>query len=133
MRWLIILVTCFVMSCATVGGQGKFVDEMMKAPTEPSEWRMIKEKGWTPIFDNGNVWNLYVVEDGHLVVLAQCRYQYVKVMGIEMWQGSYYDAVSDFNPFGHYLVERDLESLSGCVEWVEHQVLGGYYVKLIPR
>jgi hypothetical protein len=111
-----------------MGGQGSFIDGMMKAPTESSEWRFIKEKGWTPLHDNGKTWNLYVVEDDHLVALAQCRYQYVKVMGTEMWKGSYFTGRSEFKPYDRYLIKRDLENLSGCVEWAEHQVLGGYFI-----
>jgi hypothetical protein len=93
---------------------------------------LIKEKGWTSIHDNGNLWNLYVIANGHLVVLAQCRYQYVKVMGVEMWRGVYFAGRDDMNPFDHFLVRRSLENLSGCVEWVDNQVLGGFYVKLVP-
>jgi len=129
MRWLIILVTCFVMSCATVGGKGNFIDEMMKAPTETqAEWRMIKEKGWVPLHDNGNTWNLYALRGNHLVVLAQCRYQYMKIRGIEMWLGSYFYGKDDLTPFSHYLRQGRLESLSGCVDWVNHQVLGDLYI-----
>jgi predicted small secreted protein len=127
-RWLLILVLAFVLGCATVQGQGNFIDELMKAPTESADRRFIKEKGWTPLHANGNTWNLYVVEDGHLVVLAQCRYQYVKIQGVEMWMGSYFAGRDDLNPYGHYLIVHDLENLSGCVEWVEHQVLGDYFI-----
>jgi hypothetical protein len=74
------------------------------------------------------VWNLHIIEGGHLVPLAQCRYQYVKVGGVEMWKGSYFAGYTELEPFGHYLVMRDLENLSGCVEWVEHQVLGDYFI-----
>jgi hypothetical protein len=128
MRWLLILVTAFILGCSTVGAGGNFIDELMKAPTETSEWRFIREKGWTPIFDNGNVWNLYIVANGHLVPLAQCRYQYVKIMGTEMWKGSYFAGRDDTDPYGEYLIQYDLENLSGCVEWAEHQVLGDYFI-----
>ena len=117
------------MSCATVGGRGSLIDDMMKAPTETqAEWRMIKEKGWVPLHDNGNTWNLYAVRDGHMVAIAQCRYQYIKYRGVEMWRGSYFYGNNELDAFSHYLREGSLKNLSGCVDWVNHQVIGDLYI-----
>lgn len=80
--------------------------------------------GWNPMDEDGYSWSLDA-EDGTMI--ARCYYTYIKISGVEKWQGVFYYQVHDLPAFGHYTtVETD--GLAECVEWVETFALGGYYL-----
>lgn len=80
--------------------------------------------GWIPLFDDGNFW-MYRTESG---IQAECNYQYMKIMGVEQWRGRMLNMYTDFMAGSDRFEESGLSNLSGCVAWVENNLMGGYYL-----
>lgn len=83
--------------------------------------------GWIAKSSDGNHWDLYVPYDGNRKRIASCDYQYMKVRGIEMWEGRYYGMNETWN-FHEEILEDNLNNLSGCVEWVNKFYYGGWCI-----
>lgn len=88
-----------------------------------------KPLGWVPRTESGNHWSYWVLRGRERVLLASCDYSYMKVRGIELWNGTYYNITDDFAYYnGQPLIESGLENLCGCVSWVNKFLNGDYYI-----
>jgi len=132
MRWLIFFVLTFVLifaGCATTSGYD-FLDNMMgelEGPRFEENWKPVRERGWTPITQDGNHWALYAPIGGELNLIATCDYRGYKVDSIEKWKGKYFGMKDDLNFHGP-VWNNDLDNLVGCVEWVKMFYYGDYTI-----
>jgi hypothetical protein len=74
--------------------------------------------------EDGNNW-VYRTEQG---LQAQCSYTYMKVENIQQWRGVLFKRNTDFMGGTQRVEESGLEELAGCVAWVEHHLVGGYWL-----
>ena len=79
--------------------------------------------GWSSMNDDGYFW-IYRTEQG---IIATCTYTYMKIMGVEKWKGKMAKMPTDFM-LDQVIQDDDLDNLSGCVEWVNFYLIGGYYL-----
>jgi hypothetical protein len=79
--------------------------------------------GWTPLTEDGYHW-IFRTEQG---IQATCQYQYMRVQDVEMWKGTMHKMTTDFMS-DQSVQESGLSNLSGCVDWVNHHLYGGYYL-----
>lgn len=79
----------------------------------------------------GMIWEYHAVRNGNTQVVARCEYQYVRLSGVRWWRGTYFNKTWDFFSGGFedgFITETELPELCGCVEWVNHFMLGDYYI-----
>ena len=113
MRWLIIFVTCFVISCATVNARPT------TPPPPPLAYTTILEPGWVSMNAEGERWLL--LSEG-MRTIGECE----TLFG-GYWNATYFNHGNDFFTSPKDLW-KDTDSLSECVEWVEFQALGDFYI-----
>jgi hypothetical protein len=112
MRWLIIFVTCFVLSCATVN-----VRPGTPSPP-PLAYRTILQPGWVSMNVDGERWLL--LSKG-MRTIGECE----TLFG-GYWNATYYNHGTS-QKHSKYL-RKNRDSLYECVTWVEHQALGDFYL-----
>jgi hypothetical protein len=116
--WSVIILT-LAFGCATTKQPTIYME-----PGPVEEWTAPNGMGWQPLTESGYLW-VYRTEQG---IQASCSYQFMKVQDVEMWKGEMIKMQSDFMGGTQTLQESGLENLAGCVEWVNHHLLGGYYL-----
>lgn len=90
------------------------------------------ERGWHPVDDDGYVWEYMSINRmGGLTIVARCEYTMIQWNGVEKWKGTYYVKSMDFSGngfFDRFYDDANLDGLCGCVEWVNHNMIGDYYI-----
>jgi hypothetical protein len=84
------------------------------------------EAGWYPIEENGYAWEFHT-KQGDVIGGCYCLAITGTTDGQEEWQAIYYKSTTDFN-YGDTVFNTLTNNLSECVEWVEMQIFGGYYL-----
>jgi hypothetical protein len=117
MRWLLILLLTLSMSCATlrVNAEPESI-----SPPPPLAYKVIKQQGWVSMNEKGNLWFLMAEVNSSLYRIGSCQLKYKSI-----WVSNYYVHGNDF---GARFLSRDKKSLSQCVEWVEHQAIGDFFI-----
>jgi hypothetical protein len=83
---------------------------------------VIKQQGWVSFNKQGTLWFLMAKKYGTLYRIASCQQRYQN-----LWNAKYYGHGTDF--FGdEKFLHDEFNSLSECVEWVELQTLGDYFL-----
>jgi hypothetical protein len=126
--FVIALALVFNMGCVSVqkprephpilDGLEQELNESEKGPSQEE----VTELGWIPMSETGYTW-LYKARraNGSVEVVAMCRYDFMKVGGVEKWTGTYYQNPTD-------PPQSQLDNLSGCVAWVNHHMYGDYFI-----
>ena len=102
------------------------LEEPTKPAPQPEEnWKPnLNGMGWSAMLPSGNLW-VYRTERG---IQASCNYQYMKISGVEQWRGKMLKMKTSFMQETEIVQQSGLQNLSGCVEWVENHLKGGYWI-----
>jgi hypothetical protein len=113
--------------CATTKAPTIYMDSgpVVEDPADKDNWQPnLNGMGWHSMLPSGHLW-VYRTERG---IQASCNYQYSKVRGVEQWRGKMLKMKTSFWQETEIVQRGGLENLSGCVEWVEHHLKGGYWI-----
>ena len=89
--------------------------------------------GWLPQDKDGYLWEYHARGRGRVIqVVARCSYTFIRIRGVEKWNGTYYNILDDFgkgDQFDSFVTSwKRLDGLSGCVRWVEHFLYGDKFI-----
>ena len=130
MKWLLIFVTLFVTlfitGCATKQPNAVMQHWLNDLEQEKQDtWKPTPNgMGWQALSEDGYLW-IYRTERG---IQAVCAYSYMKVSDVEQWDGTMQKMKTDFMGGTQTVQESGLPNLAGCVEWVNHHLIGDYFI-----
>jgi hypothetical protein len=132
MKRFLALLLFLLISCATPNASTDIMSNLEEELSKPEQnITQITEcyRGWCPLKEDGYDW-VFRVDGGSETdsqILGECYYTYMRVNGVELWNGTYYGYNTDFFGGGN-VPEKRADSLSGCVAWLENFIYGDWFI-----